>query len=485
MLKTGPKGATVLEPLPWNSRATVGTVDHFRLFCQRFLVTPRGVGARQPFRPRNWQLEAVRPFFEGTSKINLLCLPRGNGKSGLIAAVMLYRLFFGGEGEVGVVVAQTEASARRLMQTMQRMVSLNDDLAVRVKPYKDKIVYPLTDSQVVAVASEQTAVEGFDATTVVVDELGFTERPVFEAALLSLKRQGAKLLGIGTPSTPGWRDRSPFLDLVLSARGGDPMVSLIEYGAPDSASVSDWAAIRAANPALGDFLDPDALRAQLPPKTSESEFKRARMGIWVTQSGESFIPSESWSKQERAGVRIPEGSKVILAFDGSQRWDASALVMASVSEVPHLQLAGFWFGEHDPDYQVPYLEVEQRILELCHRYRVVEFVADPFLWERSLQELENNRVKVFKFPQSPQRMGAAAREFRGAVVEGLVTHAGDPPLSKHVLAAQMKESGKNIVLDKPAKNQHIDAAVASVMAFNRAVWLGRKRKKKGLRSYSL
>lgn len=482
-MKRGPKGPVNLEPLPWKSRAKVGTVEHFRLFCQRFLKVPRGVGALAPFKPRPWQLEAVRPFFEQSTKINLLCLPRGNGKSGLIAAVMIYRLFFGGEGSTGLVVAQNDASARRLISTVSRMLQLDDDLLERVNVYKDKVEYPGTDSSIVAVASEQAAVEGYDLTTAIIDELGFTERPVYEAVLLSLKRPGSKLLGIGTPSTPRMRDKSPFLDLVLSARAGDPDVSAVEYSAPEDAAVDDWDAIRAANPALGDFLDVETVKAQMPPKTSESEWRRARMGQWVTQTGESYMPADSWKQQARAGVEIPRGSKVVLALDGSQRWDATVLMMASVSARPHLQIAGFWFGEGDPDFEVSHAEVERRVMELSKQYRVMELTADPALWQRSLQVLDDQGIRTTVFPQHTSRMGKALVEFKAAVLDGQATHADDPRLNKHILAAQIRESGHGIKLAKPSKTQHIDAAVAATMCYSRAFWLGGKRSKKRVRSF--
>ncbi|AKK02333.1 terminase TerL endonuclease subunit [Corynebacterium epidermidicanis] len=482
-LKRGPKGPRVLEPLPWKSRAKVGTVEHFRLFCHRFLKVPKGVGALSPFRPRPWQLEAVRPFFEGEAKTNLLCIPRGNGKSGLIAAVSLYRLFYGGEGSAGLVVAQNDTRARALVKTMARMVELNEDLACRCEIYKDKITYPFTDSHVLAVASEQSAVEGEDLTTAIVDEIGFVERDVFEAALLSLKRPGSKLFGIGTPSKPRMRDRSPFWDLVVAARGGDPSVSLVEYGAPDNAASDDWDAIIAANPAYGDFLDAETVRAQAPPKTSEAEWRRARMGVWITQSGESFMPADAWRRQARPGVQIPRGTKVVLALDGSQRWDATVLMMASVSAKPHLEVAGWWFGDHDPDYEVSHAEVEARVLELARQYKVVEVTGDPFLWMRTLQVLEDAGLRVTKFSQSAGRMSPSLAEFKAAALDGNLTHAEDQRLNKHMLAAQIKESGTGMKLDKASKTQHIDGAVASVMAYSRAFWLGSKRFKKKVRSF--
>ncbi|NMF32284.1 AAA family ATPase [Corynebacterium ammoniagenes] len=483
VVKRGPKGPATLDPLVWRSRAKVGTLEHFRLFCKRYLKVPKGQGAGKSFIVRDWQLDAVRDVFEAGSKIHLLVLPRGNGKSGLIAALALYFLIFGGEGQRVLVVAQNDLSARRLLRTAARMVELSDDLSERIHVYKERLELPSTDSTFLAVASEQSAVEGEDLTLAIVDEMGFTDREVFEATLLSLKRAGSKLVGIGTPSTPRMRDKSPFYDLVQSARAGDESVSLVEYGAPNDAAIDDWGAIRAANPAMGDFLDEATVRAQMPPKTSEAEWKRARMGIWIQQSGESFMPADAWSKCARKGVDIPYKSPVVLALDGSQRHDATVLTIASVSPKPHIQIAGFWFGDGDEDFEVSHAEVEARVLELAALYRVREVTADPYLWQRSLQVLSEEGLPVTKFSQSAGRMSPALAEFRAAALDEKLTHDGDPRLSKHMLTAQLVETGRGFKLDKPTREQHIDAAVAAVMAYGRAFWLGSRKVRRKNGSY--
>lgn len=482
-MKAGPKPAAVKEPLDWRPRSK--GVDHFRMFCKKFLKTPRGVGARAAFRPRPWQLDMCAELYRpGGAHTHVWVLPRGNGKSGLVAAVALHHLFTFGEGARVLVVAQNDQSARRLLATARRMVELNDDLLDRCQVYKDRIYVPGNDSELKAVASEQTAVEGEDLTLAIIDEIGFTDREVYEAALLSTgKRPGSKVVAIGTPSTPRWKDRAPLWDLVVAGRAGDESVNLVEYSAPVDAAVDDVEAWRVANPALDDWLDADTVRAMLPPKTRESEFRRARLGQWLNQSGESFLPAEAWKKQARPGVRIPKGTPVVLALDGSQRWDATVLVMASVSKKPHLEIVGFWFGDHDPDFEVSHAEVEARVLELARDYNVREFTADPFAWQRSLQVLADEGLKVTKFSQHAGRMSPALADFRGAVLDGRLTHADDVELNRHIFTAQIEESGRGMKLAKPSKKEHIDAAVAAVMAYSRADWLGGKRHRKKTRSY--
>lgn len=481
-MKAGPKAAASLEPLKWSTRSK--GVDHFRNFCRRYLKVPRGVGARKALRPRDWQLDMCRPLFEGTAHINVWVLPRGNGKSGLVAAIALHHLFTFGEGARVMVVAQNDKAAQRLLDTAKRMVALEPELDERAQVYKDRIYVPGTDSEFKAVASEQSAVEGEDLTLAIIDEIGFTDVDVYEAALLSTgKRPGSKLVAIGTPSTPRMRDKSPLLGLVTAGRAGDPTINLVEYSAPDNCALDDEEALAAANPALGDWLDLDVIRASMPPKTSEAEYRRARLGQWVLQSGESFMPADAWGECARPGVAIPEGTPVVLALDGSQRWDATVLMMASVSPVPHVEVAGWWFGDHDPDFEVSHAEVENTILDFAERYKVREVTADPYLWQRTLQVLQEEGLPVSKFSQSAGRMSPALAEFRAAALDGKVTHQDDHRVNAHMLAAQLIESGHGMKLGKPSKEMHIDGAVATVMAYSRAFWLGSKRLKKKNKSY--
>lgn len=481
-MKAGPKAAASLEPLKWSTRSK--GVDHFRNFCRRYLKVPRGVGARKALRPRDWQLDMCRPLFEGTAHINVWVLPRGNGKSGLVAAIALHHLFTFGEGARVMVVAQNDKAAQRLLDTAKRMVVLEPELDERAQVYKDRIYVPGTDSEFKAVASEQSAVEGEDLTLAIIDEIGFTDVDVYEAALLSTgKRPGSKLVAIGTPSTPRMRDKSPLLGLVTAGRAGDPTINLVEYSAPDNCALDDEEALAAANPALGDWLDLDVIRASMPPKTSEAEYRRARLGQWVLQSGESFMPADAWGECARPGVAIPEGTPVVLALDGSQRWDATVLMMASVSPVPHVEVAGWWFGDHDPDFEVSHAEVENTILDFAERFKVREVTADPYLWQRTLQVLQEEGLPVSKFSQSAGRMSPALAEFRAAALDGKVTHQDDHRVNAHMLAAQLIETGHGMKLGKPSKEMHIDGAVATVMAYSRAFWLGSKRLKKKNKSY--
>lgn len=474
----GPKGKRDMSPLPWKSRAKGG--DHFRLFCKRYLKVPRGKGALSAFNVRPWQQGLVADLLDPAGTfLNVWVLPRGNGKSGLAAAIALHHVFTSGiEGARVVIVAQDDRRATALLKTAARMVTLTPELDSRAQIYADRIVIPGTDSSIVALPGEAHRVEGEDATLVIVDEIGFVPRETWEAAIFSAgKRDGSRVLGIGTPSPVKWRDRSPLHNLVLSGRAGtNDSLTVHEFGAPMDADIYAPATWEAANPAYGDWLDDKAIRGSLPPASRETEFRRARLGQWVDHDDASFVTADQWKKQARPGVKIPPGTRVVLAFDGSQRGDSTALLVLSVSSKPHVEVGGMWEpSDDDQPNEVIVTEVEARIRELARKYRVVEMVADPWGWKRTLQIMADEGMPVSEFSQNSARLTPATSDLHAAIVAGSITHDGDPRLARHVLNATVTENERGIRLDKSVKALKIDGAAALVMGYSRASWLATKK----------
>jgi phage terminase large subunit-like protein len=251
-----------------------------------------------------------------------------------------------------------------------------------------------------------------------------------------------------------------------------------EFAAPDGCEIDDEAAWALANPALGDFLHADAMRALLPPKTREATFRRARLGQWIVSADDVWITPQEWVGRGTGEV-IEDGADVVLALDGSFSQDSTGLVVCRIGEVPLLDVAGHWANPGDPEWRVDVLAVEDAIREACRRWRVAEVTADPYRWNRSLQVLARDGIRVSEFPQSAQRMTPATLGLREAVTNGTVTHSGHPALAEHVANARVAEDHRGTRLTKSSKKseQRIDLAVCAVMAHARAVHYATKPKR--------
>jgi phage terminase large subunit-like protein len=296
------------------------------------------------------------------------------------------------------------------------------------------------------------------------------------AAARAGKREHSLLLAISTPPRVG--DDGVMRRLVDHGReGSDPLFYFAEFAAPPGCQVDDEHAWAVANPALDDFLHRDALRATLPPKMREAAFRRYRLGQWVTLDG-AWLPDGAWAGCADATRAIADHADVVLGFDGSFSGDCTALVAVTVEARPHVELVELWEAPKGArDWRVPVVAVEDAIRAACRRWRVLEVAADPYRWARSLELLDGEGIPVGEYPQGPARMGPATSRFYAAVVDRLLTHDGSSALARHVANAVLKEDSRGARLAKEHKDskRRIDAAVAAVMAHDRAAILAGDR----------
>jgi phage terminase large subunit-like protein len=478
-VKAGPKGVLSAPPLDLRRLPKRGGARCIA-FCERYIVVPKGTGARRRLKLRPWQREIVGGVLdEPRPRQGLVSIPAGNGKSTLAAAIGLYGLLGDRvEGAQVLVVASDERQARIIFNTARRMVELDQDLAARVHIYADRLHEPRTDSTFMALPADPGSLQGWDPSMALVDELHVVTDDTFEAvAARAGKRDRSLLLAISTPPKTG-QDDSVMRRLVDHGREqADPSFYFAEFGAPPGCAIDDEAAWAVANPALDDFLHRDALRATLPPKMRENAFRRYRLGQWVGHD-DAWLPDGAWAACADATRVVPDQADVVAAFDGSFSRDCSVLVMATVEPRPHVWLERIWEAPAGVrDWRVPVVAVEDAIRAACARWRVLEVAADPYRWQRSLEVLDGDGVPVHEFFQNAARMGPATARFYSLVVDGELTHDGDAALARHVANAVLREDSRGARLSKEHKDstRRIDAAVAAVMAVHRAAELAGDR----------
>jgi phage terminase large subunit-like protein len=399
--------------------------------------------------------------------------PGGQGKTSLTAVLALYELLAGAEGAQVVVVATDERQAGLCHRVASRMVELHPELENRVHLYADRLEVPARGSTFQVLPAVPKRLEGLDYTLAIVDEAGRVDQEVYEVVALATGKQvNSVVLAIGTPgpeleNTVLGRLRTYALD-----HPEDPLVVWREHSAAgfEDHPVDCAHCWELANPALGDFLARDGLAACLPPKMREASFRRARLCQLTDQLEEAWLPPSAWAGVTDASRTLPDGAEVVLAFDGSFNGDTTVLVVATVDQRPHVDLVELWEAS---GRQVPIVDVEEAIRAACRRWRVLEIAADPFRWARSLQLLEGEGLPVMEYPQSPGRMTPATARFYEAVVNQQMTHSGDSRLARHVGNAVLREDARGARLAKERKDspRRIDAAVAAVMAHDRAAAL--------------
>jgi phage terminase large subunit-like protein len=469
------------SPLPWRPRSDGSA--RFAAFCERFIRVPRGTGARKPLRLRDWQRELVGSVLDAETQPRIAgwCLPRGQGKSTLIAALGLYMFLTGGEGTSVIVAAFDQNQAGIVFRAASRMVELHPELERRVLIFKDRMEIPGKGASFQCLPATPASLEGLDYDLAIVDEIGRVLVETWEViALAQGKRERSTLIGIGTPG--------PVEDSVLArlraysrAYPDDASQVYREYSAagfedhaPDCGHC--W---ELANPALGDFLHRDGLRALLPPASTEAHFRRVRLCQFVGPMEHALVTADVWDALG-TGEGIADGSEVVLAVDMSLKDDSTAVVVGTPVKVPHVDKLAVWENPGDDEaWRVPVLDVEQAIRDACKRWKVREVAYDPYLFTRSAQILAAEGLPMVEFRQSPARQTAATNDLRSALVNDQLTHSGDEILRRHVLAATVLESDKGIRIAKAGRSRHapkIDLCTALMMAHSRATWLASQAK---------
>jgi phage terminase large subunit-like protein len=470
-VRPGPKGPVDPSRLPFASPKAGAA--RFEAFCRRYLTVPRGHGARHRLRLRPWQVELVASVLDATPRPRLAgwMLPRGNGKTSLVAALGLYELFCGPEGATVVIVATDVRQASLALGVATRMVELDERLDRRVHTYATRLEVPSRGASLRVLSAVPRRLQGQDFTLAILDEFGHMDREVYEAVMLASGKQPAStVVGIGTPPP------DPAVSVLTTVRDhvrdhpGDPGVTWREHSAAGFADhpVDCRHCWHLANPALGPggFLAEDGLAATLPPITRELSFRRSRLCQMVDELQGSWLPDGAWGAC--ADPRpVPSGAEVVLGFDGSYQGDCTALVAVTVAPVPHVHLVQLWETDGAP---VDVAEVEDAIRLACARWQVRQIACDTFRWARTFQILDGEGLPVVAFPQSPSRMAPAINRFYQAVVNRLLTHDGSPELARHVANAVLKEDARGVRLQKQSKmsRRRIDACVAAVMATDRA-----------------
>lgn len=482
-IKAGPKGKITADPLEFTGWPRDRARRRER-FIKTFVNVPKGVGALKPLRLRPWQSEIVRGAYGDGVRTAVVSLPRANGKSALAAALAVAELWAGPPSAEILVVASDERQAKIVLNLARRMIELSPELAERCHVYRDHIAVPENDAVMRALPADPAALHGWDPSLLIVDELHVVTQDVWEAVTSVVgKRPESLVLAISTPSTTP--DCVMWSLVEHGRRGDDPSFYLREFMAPEGCATDDRKAWKAANPALGDFLTEDGL-ASAQRTLRESVFRQLRLGQWVSGS-ESWLPFGIFDQRTDEDRRVSKRDRVVLAFDGSASGDSTALIGCTVDD-HHLFVVGLWENPGDPRWRVPRGDVDTAVDMAFHDFDVVELAADPWGWRSEIEGWadRHGEKKVLEWNTAHAgRMAPATDRMFQAIVTGEVTHDGDARMAAHFAhcIAKRTPQGDLVSKDKRGSPRKIDAAVAAIVALDRAAWHATKKQKRKVVSF--
>jgi phage terminase large subunit-like protein len=83
--------------------------------------------------------------------------------------------------------------------------------------------------------------------------------------------------------------------------------------------------------------------------------------------------------------------------------------------------------------------------------------------------LEEEGLPIISYPNTAERMVPATQRFYEAVANQSFTHDGDEVLNRHIANCVTKTSSRGIMVSKSTNKKKIDAAVAAIFSFDRAM----------------
>jgi len=497
--KIAPREPRGRKPVEWKRYASGSEADHFARFCKQFLV--QSVDAwdglpleLEPFEKRLMG-EALAYDSNGLPIWNstVICLPRKNGKTTLLAAYAIYRLLTSDGMPEILLTASSDKQAGRLFEAAATFVRRNAELAklCRVREYIGEILREDGLGKILRMASDPGKLHGYNPSLVICDELAQWNTPMLKRAYAALTSGGGarcapQVFTITTAGEAQHRHDSilgRILDAGLEAsdttsepgllisRLHDAQMLVWSYEAPTT-DAHDYVALKVANPAS--WITKDYLRRQAEnPELSDAEVLQLHGCVWA-ESATTWIGPDKWDAR-KVPRELEPGEKIVLGFDGSYRRDATALVACTLDGF--ISPIAVWerpSGAPD-DWKIPRSEVDVAVEGAMERYDVAELACDPPGWHKEIEDWAERygaEVVVEFATNQRQRMIPACDRFRVAVLEGDLSHAGHPVLSAHVGHCVPKETPYGITIGKDGSDspRKIDAAVAAVVAYDRAMW---------------
>ncbi|MGC9439265.1 hypothetical protein [Streptomyces sp. WG5] len=499
-------------------------------WCQKYVVTPDGERAGEPWQFTDEQLRFVLWFYainpDGTWKYSAGTLRRakGWGKTPLLAALAIVEFIgpcrfshfdaFGMPVGKPVPLPIVQIGATALDQTDQTLDMIRGQLSE--SPAEKEYGLEISKSMIQFKSGKPGSIkpkatagrtnEGNRPTFVVLDEVhhfvGSNGGPDFYQ---TLKRNVEKTTKAGSRWVTTTNAYNPNEDSVAQIIHESEMVTkgFWLYDCLEASiaieDIRDEEKVRQALiEAYGDadWADIDGLTKTIlyDRTTPDSTYCRFYFNQ-IAESSDGWMSKDEWEAVLNEDDPIKPGDQIAIGFDGSIRGDSTGLIGCRLRD-GKLFVLDVWEKPKDArdDWEVDTLAVEAAVYKAFKTYQVEWMYGDPPYFQEALgrwaiQFATRDTDYVFEFwTNRPTRMVQAVERFRSAVMTKELCHDGDERLTRHVLNAVTREVtvggevGILIQKDSPRSKRKIDLAVCAILALEArsdAIADGRMKRRRG------
>lgn len=469
-------------------------------FIEHFCRVPEGKLVGQPLKLEEFQRRFIREIYDnpaGTRRA-ILSIARKNGKSGLIAGLVLAHLV----GPVARQNAQIVSGARSRDQAAlvfnlaAKMVSLSPELSkiVRIVPSGKRLLGLHMNTEYKALAAEGKTAHGLSPVVVILDELGQVRGP-YDAFVEALETaQGAYDDGLQLVISTQAPTDADMLSVQIddAIRSNDPHTVCHVYAADEDADLLDRDQWAKANPAMGSFRSLIELEQAAEKAARMPSFENSFRNLYLNQRinmVSAFVSPAVWKQGNEAPGALD--GMVYGGLDLSATTDLTALVLTCrVDGLLHVQ-PHFWMP-HDmvqeatrrdrapydvwvkhgllrttPGKVIDYDFVARDIGEICSGLTIGKIGFDRWRMDRMKGALERQGVELplEPFGQGYVSMSPALDALEADLLNGIVRHGGHPVLAMCAAnAVAVPDPAGNRKLDKSKATGRIDGMVALAMA---------------------
>ena len=471
-------------------------------FCEALLKIPEGSQVGQPFKLLPFQKQFIKEVYDNpkTTSRAYLSIARKNGKSALIAALLLAHLVGPEARQNSQIIsgARSRDQASLVFKLAEKMVRLSPRLSefVRIVPSQKSLIGLNMNVEYRAISAEAGTAHGLSPVLAILDEVGQVRGPQDDFIDAIVTAQGAYedalLVAISTQAPTDADLFSVWIDDAKKSK--DPRIVSHVYEADKKADVMSKRAWKAANPALGKFrslpdIEQQAKEASRMP-SKENTFRNLCLNQRISTVS-PFVSRDVWESCGDLPAEL-ESTDLFCGLDLSARTDLTAFVAAGkdpdgkwhiharfwapeegvferakVDRVPYDVWAKQGFLTLTPGRTVDYSYVAQDLADYLSGADVTAIAYDR--WRMDLMKREFDAIgldlPLVPFGQGFKDMSPALDVFESELLNGRICHGMNPLLTMCAANAVVtKDAAGNRKLDKHKATGRIDGMVALAMA---------------------
>lgn len=449
-------------------------------------------------------------------------IPRGNGKSTMVAPAALYMLSADNESGAEIYSAAVTRDQAKIVFTTAR------NMAMRMGPYlkragvnilSNAIAQDRTASTFQPLSADARSLDGLNIHLAILDELAqHKTREVHDVIETATGKRLQPLMWMITTAGPnqggigfeihdyaekilnGVVDDDSFFALIYTVDPGD------DWTQPDV-----W---EKANPNWGHSVQPDTIKQlaqraiQVP--SFQNAFQMKHLNIW-TNASVAWLDSTRWSQQalpydednflgEECMIGLDLASKVDIAakvkiFRRPNDADVSSkhpykyfilptlyLPESAVQENRNANYSGWVLGGHlvtTPGDVIDFSYIEEDLQSDAEKFNVVDIPFDPWQATQLAQRMTEKGLPMVEFGSTVRNFSEPTKEFEALVRQGLLFHNNNPCFNWMVSNLVVKEDRKGNIFPRKERDENkIDGPVASIMALARWLFMIEEKEQK-------